>query len=191
MARLKLGPRSRFHAVIDADELRPLLRSEIEPLLLDVAAQALQGSQALRRALDQRAGPGCLRPPCSSRAPKIIPPPDSQAALTDPGRAAGPPGARSRTGCRPSSAALGRGGSAQARQLLDAKHRPGDAARWKRVLVLQILDASWIGTPPRDGSPAELESATRGYCPGRPQGRVQTRRNEDLRRDVDTASATR
>ena len=43
----------RFHAVIDADELRPLLRSEIEPFLLEVAHKHYKGAK-LSDELDQR-----------------------------------------------------------------------------------------------------------------------------------------
>ena len=43
----------RFHAVIDTDELRPLLRSEIEPLLLDVAHKHYKGAK-ISDELDRR-----------------------------------------------------------------------------------------------------------------------------------------
>jgi preprotein translocase subunit SecA len=127
----------RFHAVIEVDELRPLLRSEIEPLLLDVARKHYRGA-ALSEELDRRVEAGFgVEPPGA----KVIPPPDPRelAELAA--------WARQELGVETTGdelAALGRDGTRIKLIIaLDAKHRP-EMREMEKVLVLQILDASWM-----------------------------------------------
>ena len=128
----------RFHTLIDADELRPLLRSELEPLLLEVAHKHYKGAK-LSDELDQRLA-AAFGPVPPSNA-KVIPPPDSH-ALSE--LAAW---ARQELGVETTAdelAALGRDGARlKLVTPLDAKHRP-EMREMEKVLVLQILDASWM-----------------------------------------------
>ena len=173
------GRRERFHTIIDAEELRPLLRPEIEALLLELAHERLPGSRAGRRARSQaRRGLSA----CSGRR-------EARTATGDrrgPGRLASwaddalgveidrrrarhsmsPADARSPAGQRP-------GRQAPARDARDGEGRPAPDPR-------RELD----GTPASDGPPAQLDRPA-GLCPDRPQGRVQARGHADLRRDVE------
>jgi preprotein translocase subunit SecA len=127
----------RFHAVIDADELRPLLRSEIEPMLLEIAHKRYRGA-ALADELDRRieAAFGAVVP-----GAKVVPLPDPQALAE---LAAW---GRQELGVETTGEELGTLGRDAARiklvNPLDAKHRP-EMREMEKVLVLQILDASWM-----------------------------------------------
>jgi preprotein translocase subunit SecA len=127
----------RFHTVIDPDELRPLLRPEIESLLLEVGHKHYKGahvSDELDRRIEAAFGP-------TSPAAKVIPPPDLEvlAELAS--------WARQELGVETTAdelAALGREGARNKLvNALDAKHRP-EMREMEKVLVLQILDASWM-----------------------------------------------
>jgi preprotein translocase subunit SecA len=127
----------RFHSVIDADELRPLLRPEIESLLLDVAHKHYKGTK-LSGELDHQieAGFGIAAP-----STKVIPAPNLKALaeLVDWGL--------QELGVESTAEELAALGRDEARlkfvNPLDAKHRP-EMREMEKVLVLQILDASWM-----------------------------------------------
>ncbi len=128
----------RFHTVVDADELRPMLRPEIEALLLDVAHKHYPGgrlAEELERKVEAAYGPA----PADG---KVAPPPPDDTALAD--LAAW---AREHLGVETTAdelAALGRG-DARNRLVnaLDARHRP-EMREMEKVLLLQILDSSWM-----------------------------------------------
>ncbi len=127
----------RFHTLIDPEELRPLLRPEIESLLLEVAHKHYLGAklaEELERRID--AGFGTALP-----GTRIAPPPDEKAL------AELASWARQELGVETSGGELARMGSEAARlhllNPLDALHRP-EMREMEKVLVLQILDASWM-----------------------------------------------
>ena len=65
----------RYHVVIEADELRPMLRPEIEALLLELAHQKYQGGR-LADELERRLDAACLAGPRDDKdAPTPIPRP--------------------------------------------------------------------------------------------------------------------
>jgi preprotein translocase subunit SecA len=127
----------RFHTIIDAEELRPLLRPEIESLLLGVAHKHYQGarlSDELERRLE--AAFGTLVP-----GAKVVPPPDRE-ALADLAT-----WVRQELGVEATVEELSTLGRADARikfvNSLDSQHRR-EMREIEKALVLQILDASWM-----------------------------------------------
>jgi len=127
----------RFRTAVDPEELRPLLRPEIESLLLDVARKHYVGgrlAQELERRIDDAYGP-------EPEEARFAPEPDEK-ALTD--LAAW---ARTELGVETTVEELKSKGRANARyeliNALDARHRP-EMREMEKVLVLQILDSSWM-----------------------------------------------
>jgi preprotein translocase subunit SecA len=127
----------RFHTFVDPEELRPKLRSEIEALLLDVAQAHYRGAglaEELRAKLDAAYGPE----PADG---KPAPAPDEGAL----GALAA--WARQELGVETTVAELKALPRDEARNrmvdALDAAHRP-EMREMEKVLVLQILDSSWM-----------------------------------------------
>jgi preprotein translocase subunit SecA len=128
----------RFHTVVDPDELRPLLRPEIEKLLLDVAHKHYPGSrlaEELERKVDAAFGPV----PSNG---KVAPPPPDDKALAELAS-----WAREHLGVETTADELRDKGRGDARILmvnaLDARHR-SEMREMEKVLLLQILDSSWM-----------------------------------------------
>jgi preprotein translocase subunit SecA len=127
----------RFHTVIEVDEIRPMLRPEIETLLIEQAHKHYQGA-ALSDELDKKLEAAF---PDGSGRDKLAPAPDP-ASLEDLAS-----WARAELGVDTSAAELGKMPAEDARALLvnaqDAKHRP-EMREMEKVVMLQILDASWM-----------------------------------------------
>jgi preprotein translocase subunit SecA len=127
----------RFHTIIEVDEIRPMLRPEIEALLLEQAHKHYQGA-ALSDELDRKLEAAF---PVGSSREKLTPAPDPAGLedLASWGAAA--------LGVATSAAELGKMSAHDARALfvnaLDAKHRP-EMREMEKVVMLQILDASWM-----------------------------------------------
>jgi preprotein translocase subunit SecA len=127
----------RFHTLIDPEELRPLLRPEIESLLLEVAHKNYGGAR-VGDELDQQieAGFGAVH---AAGKPEPLPDLKVLADLTA--------WARHELGVETTGeelAGLGRDGSRlKLVNALDAKYRP-EMREMEKVLVLQILDSSWM-----------------------------------------------
>jgi preprotein translocase subunit SecA len=127
----------RFSAVIDPEELRPMLRPEIEALLLNVAHKHYPGTalaQALETKIDAVFGPAV-------EDGKPAPPPDSAALaelLT---------WARNELGVETTAEELESLGRSKTRikliDAIDARHRP-EMREMEKVLLLQFLDSSWM-----------------------------------------------
>jgi preprotein translocase subunit SecA len=127
----------RFHTIIEADELRPLLRAEMEALLLKLAHENYQGA-AVSSELDRRLE-AAFPPPLGRE--KTAPPPDPAAVAELSSWAAENLGVEitaTELGAMPPDDARARLQSA-----LDAKHRP-EMREMEKVILLQILDASWM-----------------------------------------------
>jgi preprotein translocase subunit SecA len=127
----------RFHSIVDADEIRPLLRPEIEALLLGLARQHYEGA-ALADELDRRLD--VVYPPAVSR--------DKQTAPTDPDALQElATWANENLDLELTADGLASQPAAEVRALLktglDAKHRP-EMREMEKVLLLQILDSSWM-----------------------------------------------
>jgi preprotein translocase subunit SecA len=127
----------RFHAPVDPEELRPMLRPEIEALVLDVARKHYPGARLaaeLERRVEAAYGPV---PPAGKPAPA----PDSQAL------AELSTWARQELGVETTAAELAERPREETRLLLinalDARHRP-EMREMEKVLLLQILDSSWM-----------------------------------------------
>jgi preprotein translocase subunit SecA len=124
----------RYHVVLDAEELRPLLRPEIEALLLDLAHRHYQGA-ALAEPLEARLAAAFAQDEKGDPAP-------DPAALTELHRFAGEAldpdlGAEELAAMTPAQV---RGRLLAA---LDAKHRP-EMREMEKAVLLQILDSSWM-----------------------------------------------
>jgi len=124
----------RFHAEIDADDLKTKLRPEIEAFLIDLAHRQYRGAELaedLKTRLDSAFGP--------ASAPRTTP--DSR-ALAD--LAAW---AHHALGIERTADELAAMSREETRQLLfnalDAHHRP-EMRELEKVLLLQILDNSWM-----------------------------------------------
>jgi preprotein translocase subunit SecA len=127
----------RFHTVLDAEELRPLLRPEIEDLLLRLARERYQGARLgdeLQRRLEAAY-------PAPVGREKTTPPADPAAVAE---LAAW---IRENLGIQRTPEQLRTMPKGELRtQLfaeLDAKHRP-EMREMEKVLLLQILDSSWM-----------------------------------------------
>jgi preprotein translocase subunit SecA len=127
----------RFHAHVDPEELRPMLRPEIEELLLGVARKHYRGgtiAEEIDSRIESAFGPV---PP----AGKPAPPPDGKALADLAGWA------RQELGVETTADELEAKGREDARMLLvdalDARHRP-EMREMEKVIVLQILDSSWM-----------------------------------------------
>ena len=127
----------RFHTIIDAAEIRPMLRAEIEAFLLEQAHDRYQGA-ALSDELDRRLD--AAYPPAPGR--------EKHTATGDAAALAGLASwAHEALGVETTADELGTLSPADARVLLvnalDAKHRP-EMREMEKVVLLQILDASWM-----------------------------------------------
>jgi preprotein translocase subunit SecA len=127
----------RFHTIVDAEELRPKLRPEIEAMLLDIAQRHYPGArlaEALERKIEAAFGP---EPPHGKPTPR--PDPTALTELVT--------WARQELGVETTPGELETLGRAAARDklvnALDAKHRP-EMREMEKVLLLQILDSSWM-----------------------------------------------
>ena len=129
----------RYRTAIDPEELRPLLRPEIEALLLEVAHKHYPGwklAKELEQRVDAAYGPA---PRPGAKTP--TPPPDAR------GLADLAAWARQELGVEKTVSELeGLSREAARHELvnaLDARHRP-EMREMEKVLVLQILDSSWM-----------------------------------------------
>ncbi len=128
----------RFRTAIDPEELRPMLRPEIETLLLEVARKHYVGgklAQELDRLVDAAYGPE------PDEDDRYRPSPDVK-GLTELSN-----WARSELGVETTVDELKTKSRSDARleliNALDARHRP-EMREMEKVLVLQILDSSWM-----------------------------------------------
>ena len=128
---------ARFGGNIDPDQIRTLMRPEIESLLIDLAYQLYPGARLadeLESKLDAAFGP--------EPGPSKLASPTDTAALSDLAH-----WARQELGIETTTeelASLGRDGAR--RKLIDpidVKHRP-EMREMEKVLVLQFLDSSWM-----------------------------------------------
>jgi preprotein translocase subunit SecA len=131
----------RFHTVIDPDELRSLLRPEIESLLLEVAHRHYPGARLadeLEQKLDAAYGPAEDGEPSKSSGP-TEPDPEAVRSLAT--------WARQELGVETTPEELESSTRSEARdksiEALDSRHRP-EMREMEKVLVLQILDSSWM-----------------------------------------------
>jgi preprotein translocase subunit SecA len=127
----------RFHSVIDGSELRPMLRAEIEEMLLKLAHEHYRGA-TLAEELDAKFF--AAYPAATGK--------DKHATAADPGGVADLAAwARAALGLELASDELVEMSPSGARSLLanalDAKHRP-EMREMEKVVMLQILDASWM-----------------------------------------------
>ncbi|MHC5537823.1 preprotein translocase subunit SecA [Singulisphaera rosea] len=127
----------RFHTAIDPEELRPLLRPEIESLLVEVAHKHYAGAQLsaeLERRIDAAFGPEVVNP-------KSVSSPNAKAI------AELASWAKQELGVETTADAFTGMSRDDARLLLvnalDSRHRP-EMREMEKVLVLQILDSSWM-----------------------------------------------
>ncbi|MDR3621821.1 MAG: preprotein translocase subunit SecA [Paludisphaera borealis] len=127
----------RFHSIVDADELRPLLRPEIESHLIELAHKHYQGAK-LAADLDARLD--AAFPKGSGR--EKLPLPADQNALAELSS-----WARQNLGVESTPQEFAQMPPAEVRSLLvaavDAKARP-EMREMEKVLLLQILDSSWM-----------------------------------------------
>ena len=127
----------RFHTVIEVDEIRPLLRAEMEALLLKLAHERYQGakfSTELDRHLEE--------------AFPSVPAREKHSATGDPAALSSLAfWAHEALGVETTADELARQSAEETRVLLvnalDAKHRP-EMREMEKVVLLQILDASWM-----------------------------------------------
>jgi len=136
---------SRYHALIDAEELRPLIRSEIEAILIDLAHQHYQGGklaeelEAKLAAAGLAGSPGDRSP--TPQHPTDLTPRDPQAV------ALLASWAHQSLGLEIGADALASMPAAQIRRTLlnalDASHRP-EMREMEKAVLLQILDSSWM-----------------------------------------------
>ncbi len=127
----------RFHTIIDAEEIRPLLRAEIEALLLKLARDRYQGA-TLSDELDRRIEE--VYPHTPAREKNVTPSdPTALQALAS--------WAHEALGIETTADELASLSRDDARVLLvnalDTKHRP-EMREMEKVVLLQILDASWM-----------------------------------------------
>jgi preprotein translocase subunit SecA len=127
----------RFHTVIETDEIRPLLRAELEQMLLSLAQQHYQGA-TLGEELEQMLE--AAYPPASGKE-KTAPAADSEALAELANWAA------KALDTKATVDNLAKMPPEEVRSLfqaaLDAKHRP-EMREMEKVILLQILDASWM-----------------------------------------------
>ena len=177
---------SRYHAVIDAEELRPLLRSEIEAILIDLAQQHYQGARLAQELEAKLAAVRLARLARQTETRRRTTP--ATRPLTIPEALADLAAwAHQSLGLEIGADALASMPATQIRRTLfsaldaklpprnarDGESRPAPDPRFE-------LD----GTPPGHGPSPQLDRAA-GLRPDRSQGRVQAGRHEDLRRDVE------
>jgi preprotein translocase subunit SecA len=126
----------RFHTIIEGDDLRPMLRTEIEAMLLKLAHERYEGA-ALSNELDARLE--SAYPAEGKEKPRTSPEPASATELAA--------WAEKALGTTVDADALAEMSYSNARNLLegalDARHRP-EMREMEKVIMLQILDASWM-----------------------------------------------
>jgi preprotein translocase subunit SecA len=127
----------RYRIALSAEELRPLLRSEIAERLLELAQKHYQGA-ALGDALDEKLA--AARFPASAGTRELQPPdPAGVSELAS--------WAHEHLELPASPESLGHMTSTEARRLfsnaLDARHRP-EMREMEKAVLLQILDSSWM-----------------------------------------------
>ncbi len=129
----------RFHIVMDAEELRPLLRPEIEARILEIARQHYQGGR-LADELESRLEAAGLSRHRENRAKEVAAP--NPAALRDLAT-----WARQELGAELVEDELTSLTAEQIRNrllaALDAQHRP-EMREMEKAVLLQILDSSWM-----------------------------------------------
>jgi preprotein translocase subunit SecA len=129
----------RFHMVLDAEEIRHMLRPEIEALLIEQAHKHYQGA-GLSDELDRRLEAAFPQPHGSHRD-KAAPLPDLKQLKELAAWGA------SALGVETTADELSRLSAEEVRarfvNALDAKHRP-EMREMEKVVMLQILDASWM-----------------------------------------------
>ena len=127
----------RFHTVVDAEELRPKLRPEIEELLMEISQKQYQGGR-ISAELDAKLAAAYGAAPADG---KHAPAPDDQAL------AALAAWARQELGVETTVEELRGLTRLDARDkladALDAKHRP-EMREMEKALLLQFLDSSWM-----------------------------------------------
>ncbi|MGP0068308.1 MAG: preprotein translocase subunit SecA [Isosphaeraceae bacterium] len=127
----------RYHAVLATDELRPLLRSEIESLLIDLAHQKYEGAQSSDE-LERKLVDAGLSSPRDDKNGV----PANSAALADLAN-----WARQSLGAELTPEDLQSLPPSQIRSrivaALDAKFRP-EMREMEKAVLLQILDSSWM-----------------------------------------------
>jgi preprotein translocase subunit SecA len=127
----------RFHSVVDAEELRPLLRPEIESHLVELAHKHYQGAK-LTAELEKRLDAAFPR----ATGREKLPLPADQAALAELSS-----WARQNLGVESTPQEFAQKAPAEVRSLLvaalDAKARP-EMREMEKVLLLQILDSNWM-----------------------------------------------
>ena len=169
----------RFHMILDADEIRHMLRPEIEALLLEQAHKHYQGA-ALSDELDRRLEAAYSLPSATQR--------DKVAPVADPARlkelAAWGASSSGRRDNRRRAGRDGRGRRAGPLRQRPGREAPARNARDGKGRHAPDPRRELDGAPPGDGPPAQLDRSA-GLCPDRSQGRVQARGNADLRRDVE------
>ncbi len=131
---------ARYHVVLDADELRPLLRPEIEALVLDLARRHYRGA-AVAEELETRLAAFGLAP-----APDKLK--DKDGAPADPAAVADlVQFAMRELDAELAAAELAAMTPVQLRSrlvaALDAKFRP-EMREMEKAVLLQILDSSWM-----------------------------------------------
>ncbi len=128
----------RFHTVIEAEEIRPMLRTEIEALLLKQAHHRYRGAE-LARELDEKLS--ATYPSAAGREKQVA------SAPTTAELASLAAWAREALGVETTADELGQMSAADVRMLLlnalDARHRP-EMREMEKVVQLQILDSSWM-----------------------------------------------
>ena len=164
----------RFGVYIDPEEIRSKFKPEIEEMLIGIAHRQYRGG-ALAAELDERLS-RAFPTFAAIKEPVADPLATEELAVW----------ARQELAAEVTGEGLmAVGRDAARRRLVDAfdeRFRP-EMREMEKVLLLQILDQSWMEHLPDDGSPPEFGRPPR-LRPGRPQGRVQAGRDEDLRGDV-------
>src|SRR5262249_24366698 len=134
---------ARYHAIVDADELRPLLRPEIEALMLELAHRHYRGA-ALAEDLDNRLAAAGLAATVDKAKDQNGAPPEP-AAIAELVRFA-----QDALDVDIDAETLAVMTPGQVRSLLvarlDAKCRP-EMREMEKAVLLQILDSSWMEHP--------------------------------------------
>ena len=129
---------ARYESTVDPESLRPLLRPEIEGLLLEFAHNHYQGAK-LAAELENRLTAARLTPRQGDRDETAAPDPTALAGLAS--------WSRDALGIDVDAATLASMPAALARRALvnalDAKFRP-EMREMEKAVLLQILDASWM-----------------------------------------------
>jgi preprotein translocase subunit SecA len=132
---------ARYHIVIEPEELRPMLRTEIEAHILDLARRHHQGGR-LAEELDAQLAAAGLAAPAAEKDRDKDGPAHKPAALDGLAR-----WARESLGAEVTAEELQAMEPAQVRNrlvaALDARHRP-EMREMEKAVLLQILDSAWM-----------------------------------------------